>query len=63
MLKRLLRYVAATPAKATINAVATEYPQRTLTATSSCSSHSGTALYETYIGGQRNLDVQMVKCS
>ena len=39
------------------NAVAAEYPHHTLTATLTCSSHSGTALYETYVTGQRNLDV------
>ena len=36
------------------NAVATEHSQCTLTATLTCSSHSGTASYEIY---QRNLDV------
>ena len=39
------------------NAVAAEYLQRTLTATQTCSNHSGTALCETYIAGQRDLDV------
>ena len=37
--------------------VATEYPQGTLTATPTCSSHSGTALYESYVADQKNLDV------
>ena len=32
-------------------------PQCTLTATPTCSHHSGTALYETYAVGQRNPDV------
>ena len=36
------------------------YPQGTLTVTATWSSHSGIALYETYISGQRNLDVLWV---
>ena len=39
------------------NAVTVEYPQHTFAATPACSSHSGTVLYESYIAGQRNLDV------
>ena len=31
------------------------YPQRTLTATPTCSSYSGTTLYETHVAGLRNL--------
>ena len=41
------------------NAVAAEYPQCTLTATPTCSSHSGTMLYETCRAVQRNLDVYL----
>ena len=35
--------------------------QRTLTATSICSNHSGTVLYETNIASQRNLHVYQIK--
>ena len=37
--------------------VAAEYPQTTLAGTPTCSSQSSTVLYETYVAGQRNLDV------
>ena len=37
--------------------VAAEYPHSTLKGTPTCSSHRGTALYETYVAGWRNLDV------
>ena len=33
----------------------------TLTATPTCSNHSGTALYETHIASQRNLDVHTIQ--
>ena len=39
-------------------AVGTECLQSTLTATTNCSSHSSTALYETCVAGQRNRDHQ-----
>ena len=41
------------------NAVAAEYPQHTLTATPTCSSHSGVVLYETYVASQRNLEMSV----
>ena len=37
--------------------VAAAYPRSTLNGTLSCSSLSGTVSYETYIAGQKNLDV------
>ena len=39
------------------NAVAVEYPKLILKATPTCGSQSGTALPETYVASQRNLDV------
>ena len=38
--------------RATVHAVAAEYLRSTLSGTSTCSSHSSTALYETYVAGQ-----------
>ena len=46
------------PQELPCNAVASAYPQRTLTATPTGSSHSGTA-YETCLAGQRNQDVNI----
>ena len=40
--------------------VAASYPECTLTATLTCSSHSDIVLYETYVASQRNLDVYAV---
>ena len=37
--------------------VGAAYPQSTLNGTLTCSSLSGTASYETYVAGRRNLDV------
>ena len=37
--------------------LAAVYPYSTLKGTPTCSNHSGTALYENYAAGQRNLDV------
>ena len=40
------------------NAVAAVNPQLTFTAAPTCSSHSSNCVHETYVAGQRNLDVQ-----
>ena len=45
-------YSVATVTGATIHTEAAVYPQGTLNGTPICSSHSGTALYETYLAGQ-----------
>ena len=50
-------YPVATRTGAT---AAAEYPNSTFTAAPTLSSHRGNALYETYVAGQRNLDVVYV---
>ena len=42
--------------RASVHAVAAEYLHSTLKGTPSCSSHSGTALCETYVAAWRDLD-------
>ena len=49
------RIVDATMTEATAHAVAAEYPHSTLNGTLNCSSHSGTALYETHLAGQEDI--------
>ena len=56
-LRVLWGYSTATGYTAASITVASEYPHSTLKGTLTCSSHSGTALYETHIVGLRNLDV------
>ena len=46
-----------TRAKITTFTVAAEYPQGTLAATPTSSSHSGTMSYEKYVAGQKNMDM------
>ena len=45
------------PAFEKVYTVAAEYPQHTLTATPTCSGHSGTVLYDTYVASRMYLDV------
>ena len=51
-LEYLYRYSDVTVTEATVHPVAAEYPHSTLKGTPSCSSQSGTALYETHEAGQ-----------
>ena len=51
-LRVLWAYAAATVTVPTMHAVGEEYPQSTLKGTPTCSSHSGTTLYETYLSSQ-----------
>ena len=55
-LEYLWEYPAATVCTATPITVAAEYTKGTPT----YSSHSGTALYETYVAGQRKLDMYTI---
>ena len=43
--------------------VVVKYPERTLTATPSCSNHSNTAFNETYLANQSNLNVYILLSS
>ena len=52
-LRVLLGYLDATVIEATVHPVAVEYPHNTPNGTPTCSSHVGTALYDTHVAGQK----------
>ena len=59
-LEYLCGYSAADASTLPFVTLAAGYPQSTINGTPTCSSHSGTAFYETYFASGRNLDVYVV---